>query len=122
MIARLKRLWAAQPVLAAALVIAVAIITFLAVRTGLHVLYWMDSSHHEQPIEPWMTPKYVSLSYDIPQEELAPVLFLEPGASLRGLRMEDIAEQNGVTLEELEARIVIAAKAYHDEQREGRDE
>ena len=64
-----------------------------------------------------MTPRYVSLSYALPPEILAPALFLEQGAPPRRISLGNIAFENGLTMEELQARIDDAVAAWRESEK-----
>lgn len=65
----------------------------------------------EQPIAPWMTPRYVSHSWDIPREAMMDILGLEPpGPGRRTLA--DIAADRGIAVEDYILRIEGGIAAF----------
>ena len=114
--ARLQRLWAERRVALLGFVAALALLGVFAFRSIAATIYWMDADHQDQPIEAWMTPRYVSMSYDIPPAPLAEALFLPPPDTRTHLPRQNlgqIAVANGVTLPELQERINQAVAAWH---------
>ncbi|MBU2957634.1 hypothetical protein Q4511_01150 [Paracoccus sp. 1_MG-2023] len=67
---------------------------------------------HDQALKPWMTPRFVVMSYDLPREVVADVLELPPTGPGR-LKLGTIAREMGVTMEELTERVRDAADMYH---------
>ncbi|MEJ6398090.1 hypothetical protein [Yoonia sp. 208BN28-4] len=84
---------------------------FFGVRTVSAAIYWADPAHQEQPLAAWMTPRYVSRSYQIPPEVLEEALFLDPDAPIRRVSLGQIAKENEVTLDVLQSRVDAAAEA-----------
>ena len=121
MIARIKHLWAHHRTLLIAFIAASTVALYFAVTTAAAAIYWMDPAHQNQTLEPWMTPRYVAQSYRIPPHILGPALFLSPEDPPRRLRLEDIAAENGVTLEELQARVTAAAAEAEADREARRD-
>jgi len=112
MIDRIKYLWANHRTILLAFVGVLAILTFFGVKTLSAMIYWSDPAHQDQNIAPWMTPRYVSLSYKLPPEVLGPVLFLEKDAPPRRVSIGTIAADNHLTLAELQTRIDEAAAQW----------
>jgi len=94
-----------------------AVLLWVGGKFLANFLYFNDPAHRNQTLEAWMTPRYVSLSYDVPPERLFPVLGLDHEGPHRKVRLGEIALEQGVTLDELQAR-VLAAKAAHEAARE----
>ncbi len=105
-----------HPVLTPAFLLAAALTVMFTIRTVAFTIYWANPAHRDQPIEPWMTPRYVAHSWDLPPERVAAALGLEPG-SARGLSLAEIAASGGLSLEEIEQRIRAAAAAYREQSR-----
>lgn len=108
---RLIRLWRTHPVLSTAFLAAIALTAFFLVRLVVFSIYWSDPAHRDQAIEPWMTPRYVANSWDLPPEVLTKALgvTLEPR---RRITLGEISALTGIGLDELDARIRAAAMAY----------
>lgn len=107
-----RNLWYKHRVVTVAFVAALVVTVFFAGRLVLFSVYWADPAHRHQPIEGWMTPRYVAHSYDLPPEVVRDALELGPGQRRRQT-LEQIAEERGITLKEVQRRIDAAANADH---------
>ncbi|MGM0451009.1 MAG: hypothetical protein ACQERE_09285, partial [Pseudomonadota bacterium] len=67
--------------------------------------------HHEQPVEGWMTPRYVALSYDLPPGVVRDALELE-GVDAERRTLEEIMETSELTLREIQRRIDDAVRSH----------
>lgn len=112
MLRRLRHLWRHHRLMTLVFAAGLAATLFFGVRTVVFAFYWTDPAHRDQPIEGWMPPNYVAMSYGLPPEVLAPLLGLDPQAPRGRITMEEIASARGMTLDELEALIVAAAAAH----------
>jgi len=74
-------------------------------------LYFHDPINQDEALKPWMTPRYVVMSYDLPRGLVADVLGL-PSEMHRGMTMADIAEMNDLSLDELTKIVRDAASAF----------
>lgn len=115
----IKRLWHRQRIALIGFVIALGALGFFGFRTTAAWIYWNDPAHQDQPLAGWMSPRYVARSYDLPPEVIGPALFLEQDAPPRRISIEKIADENGLTLRELQARIDAAATAWRAAQEVG---
>jgi hypothetical protein len=104
MMNRIRLLWKQNKLLLAAFLVAAVATVFFAVRTVVFTLYWNNPDHRQQALEAWMTPQYVAYSYGLERDDVVRALGMEPGAGLR-FGMGDIAAQQNVTLQDLQARI-----------------
>ncbi|MCG6883266.1 MAG: hypothetical protein LJE62_05875 [Silicimonas sp.] len=92
------------------LVLAFAIVLGLAVFFGVGAIRKARDFDvaKEQPIAAWMTPRFVSHSWDVPREAMMDILRLEEGGRGR-VTLEELAEEKGLTVEayigEIEAGI-----------------
>ena len=88
------------------------------VRFTVSTLAWSDPDQLEQPIAGWMTPRYVSRSWQVPPEVVSSALGLEMDGTGRRLTLEEISIAQGRDLDalvvELEAAI-LAARERSDE-------
>ena len=103
----------AHPVLTPAFLLAAALTILFTIRTIIFTIYWANPDHTDQAIEPWMTPRYLAYSWDLPPEEVAAALGV-PLSSSRRVSLAEIAAQTGVSLDELQIRIRAAAAAYRE--------
>lgn len=62
---RIAHLWADHKLLFGGFVVAVFLTVMFAVRMTVFLVYWSDPSHRYQPLEPWMTPRYIANSYQM---------------------------------------------------------
>lgn len=108
----LKHLWAQHRLAFAAFVIALAALGYFSVKTTASMIYWMDPAHREQPLADWMTPRYVAQSYDLPRDIIEEVFFIERGDEPRRIRLSDIAAENNMTMDQMQARIDAAKSAF----------
>lgn len=92
----------------AALLLAVALAAMVWMGTGFvrEALYFADPAHQRQDLEPWMSPRYVGKSWDLPPEVIIAIMELEPGRGRRTLA--DVSADLGITLDELRSRVEYA--------------
>lgn len=112
MLTRLRHLWTHHRLLTLLFAAALASTAFFGVRTVRQAIYWADPAHQNQPLEPWMPPNYVGMSYGLPPDVLGPLLGLDPDAPRVRITMAEIAAAQGITLTELQSRIEAAAEAH----------
>lgn len=107
----LKHLWRNHKLLLSGFTIAAALTAFFAVRMVVFSIYWGNPDHQNQPLEGWMTPRYVAMSYGLERQEVEQVLGMDP-ASVARVHLNDVLKAQGMTLQELQARIdaIIAAR------------
>jgi hypothetical protein len=105
-----------------AFIVALCALGFFGVRTISSTLYWMDPDHQNQALAGWMTPRYVMRSYQLPPDVLGPALFLVKNTAPRRISLDTIAAENGLTMDDLQIRIDVAAaqmradrEALHDD-------
>lgn len=103
-----------HPVLTGAFALALVAVLFFAVRLTVATIYWADPAHREQPIEGWMTPRYVAMSWDVPPETIARALSLPEKDGFGRISLDRIATERGIPLDTLVAMIedeIAAEKA-----------
>ena len=106
-----RNLWRKHRFLFIAFITALAVTGFFAARLVVFSLYWSEPAHQDQPVEGWMTPRYVALSYDLPPGVVRKALELEPVDGERHT-LEEIAESSGLTIEEIQRRIDEAVRSH----------
>lgn len=106
----LRLLWRDNKALLAGFVLALAVMLFFAVRTTMFWIYWADPAHRNQAIEPWMTPRYVAHSWDVPPQVVGEALGLESGGPR--ITMADLAAREGISLDALVERVMAAILAH----------
>ncbi len=116
MMDRLKHLWVNHRIVLFAFLAVLAVMLFFAAKTITSAVYWMDPAHQDQDIAPWMTPRYVANSYQLPPDVLRPALFLDPNAAPRRMSLGKIAADNEITLQELQFQIDAAVEKWRAEQ------
>lgn len=110
MLTAARNLWRKHRFLFIAFITALVVTAFFAARLVLFSLYWAEPAHQDQPVEGWMTPRYVALSYDLPPGVVRDALELEPVDGERRT-LEEIAESSSLTLEEIQRRIDEAVRS-----------
>lgn len=116
MLKALRYFWKEQPLALSAFVIALGFLLFFGVRFLVGFVYFHDPAHRNQALEPWMTPKYVAMSYRLPPEVMREVMQLDRFEGRR-VTVVDVADRLGITLDELEQRVRNAKKIH--KQKEG---
>ena len=66
----------------------------------------------DAPIEGWMTPRYVSLSWDLPREVVAEALGVDLGGGSGPRSLASLAEERGVPVEVLVDELETAIESY----------
>lgn len=107
--ARLSRIRRRHPFLLAAFLLACALTLVLALRLAF-IAPHLPSDLRNQPIEGWMTPRFIVHAYDLPRETVAELLQLPPGTDPRK-SLQDIAREQGRSLPDLLAILNAAAAA-----------
>lgn len=79
-------------VLSLAFVATFAITVMFLVKFTLSVLIWSDAGRVDQPIEAWMTPRYVSRSWQVPPEAIAGALGVPADGTGRRVTLAQLAE------------------------------
>lgn len=111
MLTAVRDLWRKHRFLFIAFIAALAVTAFFALRLVAFSLYWADPAHQDQPLEGWMTPRYVALSYDLPPGVVREVLELEAVDGERRT-LEAIAETSELTVGEIQRRINAAVRSH----------
>lgn len=78
------------------------------------IIYFNDPRHKSEPLKPWMTPRYVSLSYNLPRERVMEVFELTDHSGPRQPRVGRIAAGMGISLSELTERVRDAVAEERD--------
>lgn len=96
-----------HPLVSLALALALALVLVFATGFVRHALYWSDPAHQAQPIEGWMTPRYISNSWQVDGRALAKHLGVTEHAKERPT-LKDIADKRGMPIE----AIILIAEDY----------
>ena len=108
----IRDLWRHNRFALIALCVAVLVLGIFGVRTISSTLYWYDPAHQDQRLALWMTPRYVAQSYALPRDVIEEVFFIDPGTEPPRMRIGEIAQRNGISLEALQSRLDNANAAY----------
>ncbi|MBV7394840.1 hypothetical protein [Mameliella sediminis] len=113
----MRRMWRDAPWLTAGLGLSLLIVLVFAVRMAMGMIFWADPRHQDMPIEAWMTPRFVGMSWHLPPEVVREALELtrdgkgpEPLwkiAQTRGVPVEDL-------IDDLEQAIAAHRGARHE--------
>ena len=96
----LAYLRARHPIALAGFVLATLAVLILSFRLITHTIYWADPAKRDQSIQPWMTPHYVSMSWDVDPEVVLNVTGPKP-PKRRPSTIDDYAEALGVPVFDL---------------------
>ena len=118
----IKHLWQTHRLALIAFILAFSALLYFGGKTVTSAIYWMDPAHQEQPLAGWMTPRYVAQSYDLPREYVLPALFFDPETPPRRISLDAIADENGVTLADLQARIDAATAQFEADRDAGQND
>lgn len=93
------------------LLVSIIAIIFFSKGFIANLIYFGDPKHQNQPLENWMTPRYVVMSYDLPPPIVDEVMGLRPKIDKRK-PLTKVLEDLDITLEELQTRINDAQAAH----------
>lgn len=103
---RFVGLWRDNRLLVSAFVLALAVMAFFAVRTLAFWVYWADPAHRNQAIEPWMTPRYIAHSWQVPPQVVGDALALGRGGPR--ITISELAEDRDVPVATLSDKVMSA--------------
>lgn len=112
--ARIKDLWQHNRLALIAFVVVVCLAGIFGVRSVSHYIYWADPAHQNQPLAGWMTPRYVGQSYNLPPEIVQQALGIMDDGPPRRRTLDRIAAEQGITLDEMQARVEEAVEDWRD--------
>jgi hypothetical protein len=93
------------------LVAAMAALLWFTAALIRNFIYFHDPRHQDEVLKPWMTPRYIAMSYDLPRSVVMEVL--QSTKDVGGpRRLGDLAQDQRLTLADLESRVREAAAAY----------
>lgn len=107
--AALKFFLRKHPFAVAVFALALAASVMFTARAFNDVRYFRDPAQQNLPLEPWMTPRFVGMSWGLPPEDIIRIMELNPARDGRPPSIGKIAEDLGITLDELQARVEAAA-------------
>lgn len=111
---RLKDLWQHNRIALLAFVAILCLAGFFGVRSVSQFIYWADPRHQDQPLAGWMTPRYVGQSYSIPPEIVQQAFDIVEDGPPRRMTLDRIAAEQGITLDEMQARVEAAVQDWRD--------
>ncbi len=95
-----------HPLMSIGFALALCAVLFFAAGFMRQAIYWSDPAHHEQPVEGWMTPRYIANSWGVDGHELAKHLGLTERLTERltegpkeRATLQDIANMRGLPIE-----------------------
>lgn len=97
-----------------AFALALVVTILFLIRTTVSVIYWSDPDHVDQPFAGWMTPLYVSKSWNVPPEVVANGLSLERGFGVGRTTLDRIAAEQERDLDALVRDLEIAIETFRD--------
>ncbi len=112
---RYKNAWKRRPVITTGFTLALLLTVVFAFRSVAFIVYWSDPARTDQEIQGWMTPRYVAQSWHLPRGVMFEALQTEKMPGIRQT-LRQIAAQQGISMDELERRIVAAATAFRANQ------
>lgn len=101
--------------------LAICLAGFFGIRSVSQFIYWSDPARQDQSLAGWMTPRYVGRSYDIPPEIVIEALGLPPQGPPRRVSLETLSEENGISLNDMQAQIDAVVARWRAEQAAGRE-
>lgn len=104
----LKKLWRHHRWLTLSFALTLTLALVFIIRAGVFFVYWQQ--HQDEPIEGWMTVRYVARSYRVdPRVVHTAIGLLQTGPDRRPLIK--ISRQDGEPLDQITARILDAIRA-----------
>ena len=110
---RRGHLWAHHKLLFLSFAQALTVTVFFMLRAVVFFVYWSDPDHRNQPLEPWMTPRYVANSYDLAPADVLAMLGISQPERMRPT-LDWIARQKGIATHQLIADLTRQLEAGND--------
>lgn len=111
---RFSHLWKEHRLLCLAFSAAVAVTSLFLIRAVFGMLYWADPKHQDRELEPWMTPRYISMSYQLPRIEVLEALGIKEGEVFRPMTLRKISAHTGAEILEMEASVEETARRFRE--------
>ncbi len=96
----IARLWRDHRLLLVAFVVAAGLAGLFGVRAVVMAIRWHGIEATDAPLAGWMTPRYVSHSWQVPPEVVGAALGIDQNKPRR-VTLEQLAEDRGVPLQTL---------------------
>ena len=107
MVSFLRQNW----IVVSILLVACAVAIWIGANVVLDFIYFNDPRHQDEILKGWMTPRYIVMSYDLPRGVVMDMLDIG-SEDKHGMRLRDVAQNMGVTLEELTQIVRDGAAKY----------
>lgn len=117
MLHRIRDIWAHHKLALVVLLVVVTLAGVFGVRSVSQMMYWSNPAKLDQPLQGWMTPRYVGRSYDVPPEVVQQAFDLERPAVPRRMSLDAIAAEKGMSMTEMQSSLDAAVAEW----RESRD-
>jgi len=95
-----------HPVISVLLAVSVAGLVWFGVGVVREAIYFAQPEHQQQDLEPWMSPRFVGKSWDLPPPTIVRIMELEPDQAQPTLRQ--VTAHLGISLGELQDRVETA--------------
>lgn len=92
-----------------------AVALWFAFHAITDALYFNDPRNVDVALKPWMTPRYVVLTYDLPRPLVMEILELDPEGD-RGVRLGRLARDRNISMDDLTDLVREAAATYREGQ------
>ncbi|MDX8347969.1 hypothetical protein SLH49_08220 [Cognatiyoonia sp. IB215446] len=92
-----------------------AVALWFAFHAITDALYFNDPRNVDVALKPWMTPRYVVLTYDLPRPLVMELLELDPDDD-RGIRLGRLAQERNISMDDLTTLVRDATAAYREGQ------
>ncbi|MEM1378348.1 MAG: hypothetical protein AAGG69_13265 [Pseudomonadota bacterium] len=105
--------------LAAILIVATA---YLSLDALMETAYFALPSNNDRPLESWMSPRFVGMSWELPREVIVDIMEIDDTGdkAQRPRTLYDVMARTGLTLDELQSRVEAAEAEM--KQRRGDDD
>lgn len=114
----IKRLWGSAPIATLVLIASLMVAGGFAVRSVAFWIYWNDPAHRAQAIEPWMTPKYIAHSWDVPLDVVIEALGDVPRPPKSPMGLDQIANIQQISPDTLIVDVEAAIQTFKIKRRD----
>ena len=107
---QVKDLWTHNRTLFVTFLVVVLLAGFFGGRAVNQFIYWSDPAKLNQPLAGWMTPRYVSRSYQVPPEVVQSAFELDTPP--RRMSLERLAAETGMSIDEMQSALDTAVAVW----------
>ncbi len=93
----------------AGFLLALVLVLYFAGSVMREMRGFHDAQHEGRPLEGWMTPRYVSMSYRVPPEEILALWQISPDIRRR-MTLSEISKLNGMTIDQMQRLVTERAR------------